>query len=149
MAMDIARWDPFKEISNLREEIDRIFDSFVGRVPATAEREYTWLPAINLEETDDEFIVKVELPGMKKEDVKISVSEDALTISGERKMEKEEKGKTYHRVEMAYGKFQRTITFPVEVKPDKAKATYKDGILTITVPKSEKARPREIEIEIK
>jgi len=149
MAMDIIRRDPFKELTTLREEIDRIFDSFFGRVPAVAEREVAWLPALNLEETDDEFIVKVELPGLKKEDVKIHLTDDSLTISGERKMEKEEKGKTYHRVEMAYGRFQRTITFPSEVEPDKARATYKDGILTITVPKSEKAKPKEIEIEIK
>lgn len=149
MALDITRWDPFKELSALREEIDRLFDSFFGRVPQVAERETTWTPAINLEETQNEYIVHAELPGLKKEDIKVHVSEDSVTISGERKVEREEKGRTYHRVEMAYGKFQRTIYLPGEVIPDKAKASYKDGILTITIPKSETAKPKEIEIEIK
>ena len=149
MAMDITRFDPFRDITSLREEIDRLFDTFFGRTAGITEREVAWIPAIDLEETDDAYIVKAELPGMKKEDIKLSISENALTISGERKMEREDKGKTYHRVEMAYGKFLRTIQFPGEVDPDKAKATYKDGILTITIPKSEKAKPKEIEIEVK
>jgi len=146
--MDITRWDPFKELSSLREEIDRLFDSFFGRVPSIRERETTWLPAINLEETDDSFIVHAELPGLRKDEIKVTVSEDALTISGERKLKKEEKGKTYHRVEMSYGKFKRTIDFPGDVIPEKAKATYKSGILTIEVPKSEKTKPKEIKIEL-
>ncbi len=147
--MDITRWDPLRDITNLRDEIDRLFDSFFGRTPAMVEREMMWYPAINLEETEDKFIVKAELPGMSKEDIKVQVTEDGILISGERKFEKEEKGKTYHRVEMAYGKFQRAIAFPAPVEPDKAKASYKDGILVIEVPKSEKAKPKEIEIEIK
>ncbi len=148
--MELVRWDPFKEISSLRDEIDRLFDSFFGRIPAVpSEREVAWHPAINLEETEDKFIVKAELPGLKKDDIKVQVTEDGLIISGERKFEREEKGKTYHRIEMAYGKFQRMISFPAQVKPEGAKATYKDGILTVEIPKSEKARPKEIEIEIK
>ncbi len=146
MAMDITRWDPWKD---LREEIDRVFDSFFGRYPAIPEQEGYFIPAIDVEETDNEYIVKAELPGLKKEDIKISVRGDSITISGERKREKEEKGKTYHRIEMAYGKFVRTIQLPDEIQPDKAKAEYKDGILIITLPKSEKSKPKEIEIEIK
>lgn len=149
MTRELSRWDPFKELASLRDEIEKVFDSFFGRTPHLIEREGYWVPAIDIEETDNEYIVKAELPGMKKEDIKISLTEDSLTISGERKMEKEEKGKTYHRVEMSYGKFQRSISFPSEVKPEEAKATYKDGILTITIPKSEKAKPKEIEIEVK
>ncbi len=150
MVRDLMRWDPFREISSLREEVDRLFDAFFGRQAEKMlrKREAFWVPAVDIEETENEFIVKAELPGLKKDEVKLSISEDTLTISGERKMEKEEKGKTYHRVEMNYGKFERTIRFPTEVVPDKAKASYKDGILTITVPKSEKAKGKEIEIEI-
>ncbi len=146
MAMDITRWDPWKD---LRDEIDRVFDSFFGRYPVSSEHEGYYVPAIDVEETENEYIVKAELPGLKKDDIKISLREDSITISGERKKEKEEKGKTYHRVEMAYGKFVRTIQLPEEIQPDKAKAEYKNGILTVTLPKSEKAKPKEIEIEIK
>ncbi len=147
MAMDITRWDPWKD---LRDEIDRVFDSFFGRYPTVSgEHKVYFIPAIDVEETENEYIVKAELPGLSKEDIKISLRENSVTISGERKKEKEEKGKTYHRVEMVYGKFARTIQLPDEIQPDKAKAEYKNGILTITLPKSEKSKPREIEIEIK
>lgn len=147
MVRDIMRWDPFREISTLRDEVDRLFDAFFGKQMERM-REELWAPAINVEETENEFIVKAELPGLKKEDIKLSLTEDGLVIFGERKFEKEEKGKTYHRIEMNYGKFERSVRFPVEVIPDKAKATYKDGILTVTVPKSEKSKAKEIEIEI-
>jgi len=147
MVRDLMRWDPFKEISTLREEIDRLFDSFFGRQTSMATEGF-WVPAIDVEETDSDYIVKAELPGLKKDDIKIAVTEDTLTISGERKMEKEEKGKTYHRIEMNYGKFERTIRFPSEVNPEKAKASYKDGILTVTIPKSEKTKAKELEITI-
>lgn len=146
---DIIRWDPFRELATLRDEMERLFDTFFGRRSALMEREYTYVPAVDVEETDNEFIVRAELPGMDKKNIKISLSEDAITISGERKRHKEEKSKTYHRIEMAYGKFTRTIEFPCEVDPASAKAVYKNGILTITVPKSEKAKPKEIEIEVK
>jgi len=149
MTMDIMRWDPFKELSTLRDQIDRLFDSFFGRVPSIIEKETAWVPAINLEETDDSYVVQAELPGLKKNEIKVSITEDSVTISGERKIEKEEKGKTFHRVEMSYGKFQRTLSLPGEIMPDKAKASYKDGILTIKLPKSEKAKVKEIEVEIK
>ncbi len=146
---DIIRWDPFKEIATLRDEVERVFDTFFGRRGLLAERDLAFVPAIDVEETDNEFIVKAELPGMEKKDIKISLTEDTLTISGERKREKEEKNKTYHRIEMAYGKFSRTIEFPCEVDPQKAKAVYKNGVLTVRIPKSEKSKPREIEIEVK
>ncbi len=145
---DLVRWDPFRELETLRDEVERVFDTFFGR-RGLAGREPVFLPAIDVEETDDAFIVRAELPGMKKEDIKITLTEDSLTLSGERKREKEEKNKVYHRMEIAYGKFVRTIEFPVDVDPSKAKAVYKDGILEITIPKSEKAKPKEIEIEIK
>ncbi len=145
---DLVRWDPFRDLETLRDEVERVFDTFFGRRGLVG-REPVFIPAIDVEETDDAFIVRAELPGMKKEDIKLTITEDSLTISGERKRAKEEKNKTYHRMEIAYGKFVRTIEFPVDVDPKKAKAVYKDGILEITVPKSERAKPKEIEIEIK
>ncbi|HOK22457.1 MAG TPA: Hsp20/alpha crystallin family protein [Candidatus Hydrothermia bacterium] len=148
MAREISRWDPFREVTSLRDEIDRLFDSFFGRQTSMGPREGFWVPPIDVEETDNEYIIKAELPGVKKNDVKISATEDTLTISGERKIEREEKGKTYHKIEMNYGQFERSIKFPTEVIADKAKATYKDGILTVSIPKSEKAKPKELEIQV-
>ncbi len=145
---ELMRWDPFKELSSLREEIDKLFDSFFGRKSLFAEKELSFSPSIDVEETENSFLIKAEVPGIKKEDIKVTIDEDGITISGERKKDKEEKGKTYHRIEMAYGKFKRYIPFPREVEPDKAKAKYKEGILHIEIPKSEKAKPKEVEIKV-
>lgn len=143
---DITRWDPFKEMRRLWDEVDRLFEDFLS---GSRRREIaSWVPAVDVEETENEIIVKAEVPGLKKEDIKVSLTEDNLVISGERKEEKEEKAKNYHRKEIFVGKFYRSIPLPVEVQPDKAKATYENGILKIILPKSEKAKPKEIEIEI-
>lgn len=147
MPKDITKWDPFREFSTLRSEMERVFDSMLGRYPR--ERvEGLWAPLVDVEETKDNIIARIELPGMKKEEIKVTLMNNMLTISGERKHEAEEKGKTYYRIERAYGKFQRTIELPTEVMSDKAKATYKDGILELVVPKSEKAKEKEIAIEV-
>jgi len=144
----IKRWDPFRELISLRDDMDRLFSSFFGR-PSIEEQEGVWAPVIDLEEDNENFLVKAELPGLKKEDIKISVRGNLLTITGERKQEAETKNKTYHRVERFYGKFSRTITLPSDVDADKVKANYKDGLLTITLPKPETMKPKEIEIEVK
>ncbi len=108
-----------------------------------------WLPTLDIEEDKDNFTVKVELPGMKKEEIKLSLSGETLTISGERKHESEEKNKTYYRLERAYGRFQRTVSLPAEVDANRTRATYRDGILTLTMPKSARAKAKEIAIEVK
>ncbi len=145
MAKQIKRWDPFKEITTLRDEMDRLFEYFFGR-PSMEPVSGVWVPAVDMEETDDELIVHIELPGMKKEDINLSVRGDVLTVSGEREHKKEEKTKTYHRIERAYGKFQRSIPLPVEVDTEKSKATYENGILTVRLPKSAKSKSKEIKI---
>lgn len=148
--MDIVKWDPFTDVVSIRDEIDRLFDGFFGRMPSRKPMlEGVWAPLIDMEETNEEVLVKAELPGLRKQDVKISLSGDRLHISGERTKEKEEKGKTYHRVERAYGRFERLLTLPAEVEAGKVKATYKDGILHVRLPKAEKAKPKEIGIEVK
>jgi HSP20 family protein len=144
----IKRWDPLREIISLREDMDRLFNTFFGK-HMTEEIEGIWIPVIDIEEDNENFIVKAELPGLKREDVKISVRGNLLTISGERKQEEETKNKTYHRVERSYGKFSRTISLPSEVDMNKIKAVYKDGVLIITLPKPETLKPKEIEVEIK
>ncbi len=145
MAKHLTTWDPFREMVSLRDELDRLFDSVFGRLPRERGETY-WAPPMDIEETDDAVIVRAELPGMSKDDIKISLSGDTLTISGERKQESEKKGKTYYRIERAYGKFQRTVTLPTEVEGDKAKATYRAGVLELVLPKSEKSKAKEISI---
>ncbi|MEO0184923.1 MAG: Hsp20/alpha crystallin family protein [candidate division WOR-3 bacterium] len=144
----IKKWDPFRELISLREDMDRLVNTFFGKHMAE-EPEGIWLPVIDIEEDNENFIVKAELPGLKKEDVKIAVRGNLLTISGERKQEEETKNKTYHRIERSYGKFSRTISLPSEVDVNKIKAVYKDGVLHITLPKPETLKPKEIEVEVK
>lgn len=144
----IKRYEPLWGIDTFRRDMDRLFDSFFGHGPS---EEYAtlWAPAVDIEETKDSVVIRAEIPGMNKEDIKIQTVGDALVITGERKHESEEKDRHFHRVERAYGKFQRMMQLPVEVESDKAKASYKDGVLEIIFPKSEKAKAREIEIEVK
>ncbi|MGB9720868.1 MAG: Hsp20/alpha crystallin family protein [bacterium] len=144
----IRKWDPFRELMSLREDMDRLFNTFFGK-HMVEQTEGIWVPVIDIEEDNDNFIVKAELPGLKKEDVKIAVRGNLLTVSGERKQEEETRNKTYHRIERSYGKFSRTISLPSEIDANKIKAVYKDGILHITLPKPETMKPKEIEVEIK
>jgi len=145
MAKNLIRWDPWHEMSSLRDDMDRLFDSMTGRYPR--EREALWAPPLDIEETKESIIVRTELPGMKREDIKISVHGDQLTISGERRHEAEQKERTFHRIERAYGKFQRTLVLPADVNGSKARASYKNGILELILPKSEEAKAHEIAIE--
>ncbi|TKJ43315.1 molecular chaperone [candidate division TA06 bacterium B3_TA06] len=142
----IKRYDPFWGIDSFRRDMDRLFDSFFGRWPSEG-YPTLWGPAVDIEETKDSLVVRAEIPGMKKEDIKIQTVGDNLVISGERRHEAEEKDRHFHRVEHAYGKFQRVVSLPIEVESDKAKASYKEGVLEITFPKSDKARAKEIEVE--
>jgi HSP20 family protein len=143
----ISRWEPFRDMLSLRADMDRLFSSLFGG--AQEEREGLWAPIVDIEEDNDSIMVKAEIPGMSKEDIKVSVQSNILTITGERKHESETKNKTFHRVERSYGKFSRMITLPTDVDADKVKANYKDGILSITLPKPEAVKPKHIDVEIK
>jgi HSP20 family protein len=141
-------WDPFRDVSTMREDMERLFDSMLSRYPR--ERvQAVWAPSIDVEETNDAMIIRVELPGMKREDIKVTVAEDTVTISGERKYENDRKDRTFHRVERAYGSFQRAIALPVSVQGDKAEASYRAGVLELALPKAERVKAREITIESK
>ncbi len=146
MVRELARWDPFKELLSLRDEFDRVFKEFFVR-PERVEEE--WFPLLDMKEDAENLIVNLEVPGMRKEDIKVTLRGNQLMITGERKFEKEKKDETYHRIERSYGKFQRIITIPVEVDQSKIKATYENGVLAITMPKTEKEKPKEIEISLK
>ncbi len=140
-------WEPFTELVTMRNDVDRLFDTFFGRENDTYDN--YWRPAIDIEENNGNLMVRAEIPGMSKEDIKVAVKDNMLTISGERKRENESKDKTYYRVERCYGQFQRMIRLPAEVDADKVKATYKDGVLHVTLPKPESMKPKQIDVEIK
>jgi HSP20 family protein len=123
----------------------RFFEDF--GLPSLFSEEATFTPAFDVSETDKELIVKTEVPGMDKKDININLSDGILTITGEKKQEKEDKNESYHSVERRYGKFSRSMRLPFEVEVDKVDATYKDGVLKITLPKSEAAKPQKIEIK--
>jgi len=148
MSRNLMTWDPFHEVSTMRDDMERFFDSMLGRYPR--ERAQTlWAPAIDIEETNDSMVIRAELPGMNKDEIKVTVAEDTVTISGERKYESEKKDRTFHRVERAYGSFQRTVMLPVSVQGDKAVASYKAGVLELVLPKAERVKAREITVESK
>ena len=146
MARHLIRWDPFREMNSLRDDMERISDAVYGRYPRERS-EISWAPPLDIEETKEAFVVRAEVPGMNKEDIKISLTGDTLCISGARGHESEQNGRTFHRVERMYGKFQRTLVLPSDVAGDKVKAAYRNGVLELTLPKSEKAKLQEIAIE--
>jgi HSP20 family protein len=145
------QWDPFKELDEMQNRLS----GFLGRSPAKLpdSREEAmivaeWAPLVDIAEDDKEFLVKAELPEMKKEDVKVSVEDGVLSISGERKFEKEEKNKKYHRIERSYGNFLRTFSLPEGADASKVSADFKDGVLTVHLPKNEKAKAKAIEVKV-
>ncbi len=154
MARELQVWKPFKELAPLREfervrrEMDRLWDSFFERRPARREEEAEFLPTVDLAETENELVVKCEVPGLEPKDIDISLSDGMLTIKGEKKQEREEKEADYHLVERSYGSFTRSIRLPKEVRSEKISASYKNGILKITLPKSEEAKKKEIKIKV-
>ncbi|MCI0745107.1 MAG: Hsp20/alpha crystallin family protein [Verrucomicrobia subdivision 3 bacterium] len=142
-------WDPVRQLSTLREEIDRLFESPLswlenGSQPFSS----GWLPAIDLYEDKDNVFVRVELPGIKKEEIDISLHEGVLTLSGERRFDKEFDEAETHRMERFAGRFQRSISLPAPVDAAKVRATYKDGVLAITLPKQEEAKPKQIAVNV-
>ena len=138
---------PGLELNRLRHEIDRLFEEpFSSLAPSTSFFE-GWSPAVDIYEDKDKYTVKAELPGMKKEDIDVSLDGDTLTISGERKEEAEKKEGEGYRSERFFGRFQRSVTLPTAVQSNKIEAAYKDGILTVNVPKSEEAKPKQIQVK--
>ncbi len=145
----VTRWDPFAELAGVRKEMDQIFGEFFGRTPSKmAAAEAVWSPLVDIHETNDSFLLKAELPGVKQEDLQVSVEGDALTLKGERKHETEIKEEQYHRIERSYGRFERVILLPSIVDPEGVKATCRDGVLEIQLPKREEAKPKAVKVEV-
>jgi len=146
----LTRWDPFKEMDDLQKRLTSIFGLAPGRA-ANGKEDMTvaqWLPLVDITEDDKEYLIKAELAEVKKDEVKVTVENGVLTISGERKFEKEEKDRRYHRIERAYGSFTRSFSVPDDADDAKVGAEFKDGVLTVRLAKSEKARPKSIEVKV-
>jgi HSP20 family protein len=135
-------------LTDLRDEIDRLFDGTLAEFTQSSNLLSGWTPAFDVYEDKDNFTVVAELPGMKKEDIEVSLHNGSLSVSGERKSENKHEGAEVYRAERFFGRFQRTITLPATVAGDNVKAQYKDGILTITLPKTEEAKPKQIEVAV-
>ena len=146
---DLSVWPTAGRLFGLRDELDRLFESPLGESPRGSQLLSVWNPALDLYEDKDNVIVKAELPGMKKEDIEISLHEGFLNLSGERKSEQKQEGAETYRSERWFGRFHRTISLPCGVDADKIKATYNDGILTVSLPKAEEAKPKQISISSK
>jgi HSP20 family protein len=155
MAWELTNWRPLRELApfrdfeRMRREMDRLWDSFSeGGLRRRTEEAVEWLPSLDIAETKNEVVVKAEVPGMDPKDIDISLSDGMLTIKGEKKQEKEEKEADYHLIERSYGAFTRSVRLPKEIQSDKIGASYKNGILKITLPKSEEAKKKEIKIKV-
>jgi HSP20 family protein len=140
--MKLTRVSTLGRLTDLRDEIDRLFESPLSR----ATEFLGWAPAFDVYEEKDNYVVKAELPGLKKEDINVSLHDGDLVISGERKHDAKIEGTEVYRAERFFGKFQRTVSLPPAVAVNNVKAEYKDGILTVTLPKSEEAKPRQIQV---
>lgn len=142
---ELAPWSPFNRLSSLREEIDRLFDL---SLPTTRDVGFFsgWSPALDVHQDKENVFVRVEIPGMKREEIDISLHDGMLTIGGERKREEEFKEGEAFRSERFFGRFHRSVALPTPVDPNRVKAVYRDGILTVTLPKAEEAKPRQIEV---
>jgi len=139
---------PFEHLNTLREEIDRLFESPLGTADRMGDLFSGWAPPLDLSEDKNNLVATVEIPGMRKENIDVSVHDGVLSVSGERGLKEGKEGDELHRRERLCGRFQRSISLPKPVKLDAIKAAYQDGILTVTMPKTEEAKPRQIEVSV-
>jgi Molecular chaperone (small heat shock protein) len=145
--MNVIKYDPFRELRSLQDEVNRLFTSTFTRGGDSDLMRGAWSPSVDIFENKDQIVLEAELPGMKPEEVEISIENNVLTISGERKFEKRDEGDNFHRVERAYGTFTRSFTLPPTVNTEDAQAEFDNGILRLTLAKREEAKPRRIEIK--
>jgi len=147
----ITRWDPFKELDELQSRLSTMFGRAPVRKDGGRDEAMTvaeWAPLVDIVEDEHEYLIKAELPEVTKEDVKVTVQNGVLSLVGDRKFTKEERDKKYHRIERAYGSFVRSFSLPEDADENKVSADFKDGVLQVHLPKSEKARPKNIEVKI-
>jgi HSP20 family protein len=149
--MALIRWEPVRELNTIQNEMNRLFNTFFeaptapGNGPAQTRR---WIPAMDLVESDNDFLLRADLPGLGEEDVNIELEDNILTISGERKAEHEERKEGYYRVERSSGTFSRSLTLPEGVNPDGVRASFDRGVLEVRIPKPEERKPRKVAISV-
>jgi len=147
--MGIVRWGSLRDLLTTQRELDRLFREAFS--PVSGETEVStrsWAPPVDIYETEEAIVLKAELPGIDPKDVEVRVEDNTLYLKGERKYEKEVKEQNYHRVERSYGSFARSFSLPNSIDAEKVKAEYKDGLLTLTMPKREEAKPKTIKIDV-
>jgi HSP20 family protein len=148
--MAIMRWKPWGDLVNVQDDMDRMFDDFFGWVPVRrSAAQQRWAPPVDISEDNGSILVDVEIPGMKKEDIKVSLENNVLSLKGEKKQQREVNQENLHRWERRYGSFVRSFELPMPVQADKIKASYKNGVLHVELPKAEEVKPKEIPIEVK
>jgi len=145
--MALVRWSPVRDLLDIREEMDRLFEDFFSE-SLKRRTDGFWSPRVDISERDDEILLTAELPGVSRDDIKVTLQDNVLTLKGEKREERERKDKKHHVLERAYGSFQRSFTLPACVETDKITASYKDGLLKIRLPKTEEAKAKEIKIEV-
>ena len=145
--MELIPWRPFG-LTSFRREMDDLWNRFFGETPSLRRFAGEWAPSVDISETKDNFVVKAELPGLEAKDVNVSISGNVLTIKGEKKKEEEEKDEHHHFIERYYGSFQRSFQIPANVKAEKIEAAFDKGVLKVTLPKTEEAKKKEIEIKV-
>jgi len=148
--MAIVKWDPFRDVAALQDRINRIFNDSFGRSRDLEDEVglYDWRPPVDIYETNDGIVLKVELPGVNKDDVSVEVKNNVLTLKGERLLDPEIKDEHYYRKERSFGKFNRSFSLQEPIKPDLIKAAFKDGVLTVEVPRLEAEKPKQITVDI-
>jgi HSP20 family protein len=147
--MAIVRWEPLRELASIQNEMNRLFGTvFEPSQPGNGAALRRWMPAMDLVETEDQFVLRADLPGLAEEDVSIEVEDNVLTVSGERKAEREQSKEGYHRVERAFGAFSRSLTLPEGVDAESVAASFDRGVLEIRIPKPEQRKPRKISIGV-
>jgi HSP20 family protein len=150
--MALIRWEPAREINSLQQEMNRLFSSFFDTPPAGAGgnggNPRRWIPAMDLVETDDHFVLRADLPGMSEGDVDLSLEDNVLTLSGERRSEHEQGGEGFYRLERATGAFSRSLTLPEGVDGDAISARFDNGVLEVRIPKPEQRKPRKLQISV-
>ena len=143
----LSRWEPFRGVGSLQEQINRVFDDVVGRTTDESALS-TWVPAVDIYETEHDLVVKADLPDVDPKDLDIRVENNLLTIHGERKFEKKVSEENYLRVERSYGTFSRSFSLSNTVNPEAIKADYQNGVLTLSIPKREEAKPKQIKVNV-
>lgn len=144
--MALIRWDPVRELDSLQSEMNRLFDRFFDNRTGNNDTVRRWIPAMDLVETADHLLLRADLPGMTEDDINIEIKDGVLTLSGERRADREEKGEGYHRVERAFGQFSRSLALPQGTKASNVEASFDKGVLEVRIPKPEESKPTRVQV---